>query len=65
MDALQNKSRLVSIGEASLRLGVSRITCYRWAEAGTLPSVKLGARRLIAEAEIDRIIGTALSTEGR
>ncbi|MDA8409462.1 MAG: helix-turn-helix domain-containing protein [Treponema sp.] len=56
---MEGKGKLVSIGEAALRLGISKITCYRWAEAGTLPSTKLGARRLIAEATIDRLIAEA------
>ena len=36
-----------SIPEIAKALGISRITAYRHAAAGTIPSVKIGARRLV------------------
>jgi len=53
-------ARLLSIAEAAKRLSISRISAYRWAESGRLPSVKLGARRLIPEAAIDGMVRVAL-----
>lgn len=54
---------LISIKEAAQRLGISAISAYRWAEAGKIPSVKLGSRRLIPEAAIESIIIAAMSQE--
>jgi excisionase family DNA binding protein len=53
-------ARLLSIAEAAKRLSLSRISVYRWAESGRIPSVKLGSRRLIPEAAIDGIVRDAL-----
>jgi excisionase family DNA binding protein len=58
-------SKLISIADAAQRLGVSRITGYRWAEAGSLPSIKLGARRLVPEEAIERLVAQALAGEAR
>lgn len=55
--------RFVSVMDAAQRLGISRITAYRWAESGRLPSVKLGARRLVPEAALDRLLSVALGEE--
>lgn len=35
-------------------LGVTERTVRRWIADGTLPSVKLGGARLVAQAELDR-----------
>ena len=37
----------LSISELSKALGISRIGAYRHVEAGTIPSVRVGSRRLI------------------
>jgi excisionase family DNA binding protein len=57
---MDNSRRLISIKEAAQRLGLSAITIYRWAESGKLPSVKLGGRRLIAEATIEALVVSAM-----
>jgi excisionase family DNA binding protein len=57
--------RLISINEAAKLLGLSRITVYRMAESGRLPSVKLGSRRLIAESVINGLIAAATASEVR
>lgn len=57
---MQNGSTcLVSVQEAATRLGVAPISIYRWTEDGSLPSIKLGGRRLVSEATIDAIIASA------
>jgi excisionase family DNA binding protein len=55
--------KLISIKDAALRLGVATITAYRWAESGRLPSIRLGGRRLVAEATIDRLVASAMGEE--
>lgn len=57
-------SRLISVQAAAERLGISKITCYRHVEAGRLPSVKLGARRLVPEEAIERLVSQALAGQG-
>jgi len=52
--------KLISIKDAALRLGIATITAYRWAEDGRLPSVKLGSRRLIAEATVNALVTSAM-----
>jgi excisionase family DNA binding protein len=53
---------LLSIRKAAEKLGgLSEWTIRRWIYQGKLGSVKLGARRMISESEINRVI--ASSTE--
>ena len=49
----------VSIDDAARVLRFCRHTIIKWVKAGVIPSVKLGSRRLIAFAELERI-----ATEG-
>jgi excisionase family DNA binding protein len=39
--------RLMSVRDAALALNVPASTVYHWATHGTLPSVKIGGRRMI------------------
>jgi excisionase family DNA binding protein len=50
---------LVSIDEAARVLSMSKHTIIKWVKAGIVPSVKVGSRRLIAYADLQRI-----TTEG-
>jgi excisionase family DNA binding protein len=43
---------------AAEMLGVSQVSVQRWCLDGTLPSVKLGRRRLIPSEALDRIVST-------
>ncbi|HUX37855.1 MAG TPA: excisionase family DNA-binding protein [Rectinemataceae bacterium] len=52
--------KLISIAQVAERLGLARITVYRMAEDGRIPSVKLGSRRLIAEETVAKIVASAL-----
>jgi len=51
--------RLLSIDETAELLGISKWTVRAWIQQGRLASVKLGSRRLLAQAEIDRVIEKA------
>lgn len=44
-------------GDVSVELGVSERTVRRWIADGTLPSVKIGGARLVARAELERLMG--------
>ncbi len=46
----------LSLAEASKRLGVNRVTLWRWVKAGKIASVRRVADRVISEAEINRIL---------
>ena len=48
-----------SINETADRLGIARITAYRWTESGYLPSIKLGSRRMVPIAALDAFLATA------
>ncbi len=56
-------NRLISVKEAAQRLGIATITAYRMAEDGRLSSIRLGGRRLIAEATIEALIASAMGEE--
>lgn len=61
--------KLLSVEKAAEVLSVSPWTIRAWITQGKLGSVKLGSRRLVREAEIQRIIAQAsvpaLLSEGR
>ncbi len=46
----------VSVAEAAAALGVSRGGMYRHVQAGTVRSVKIGGRRLVPVAELERLV---------
>jgi excisionase family DNA binding protein len=50
------EERLNDLETTARRLSVSIWTVRRWVQNGRLASVKLGARRLITESEIQRAI---------
>jgi excisionase family DNA binding protein len=55
--AAQAPPVLISIEEAMRRLGVSRGTIYRLIESGELVDRRIGRRRLIVAASVDRLAG--------
>ena len=57
---MDTTNRLISVKEASRRLSLATITVYRMAEDGRLRSIRLGGRRLIAEATIEALIASAI-----
>ena len=48
--------RLVSIAEAAERLGISRSRLYELMQEGSLPTVRIGKRRLLASDALDAFI---------
>jgi excisionase family DNA binding protein len=60
----QNQDRLSGLSAVAERLDVSVWTVRRWVQTGRLRSLKLGARRLITESEIQRAMAEGLRTEG-
>jgi excisionase family DNA binding protein len=50
------EDRLVSIKDAAAILAISPWTVRAWITQGRISSAKLGARRLIPESEINRLL---------
>lgn len=59
------RSRFLSVEETAETLRCSIPTVHRWIKSGALPSVRIGARRLIPEAAIDAMIEKALDPVSR
>jgi DNA binding domain, excisionase family len=58
--AMPEKSNLFySVSQVSEALGVTRVSVARWIAKGTIPSIRLGGRRLIAKSFIDDLIAKA------
>lgn len=53
------EKRFYSLGEVSTILGVSVPTVARWVHRDILPTVKIGGRRLVAIATIEKLIADA------
>jgi excisionase family DNA binding protein len=51
---------LYSIEEAASALSVSPWSIRAWSKRGTLPTVKIGARRLIRAGDLERIVAEGL-----
>jgi excisionase family DNA binding protein len=47
---------LVTLKEAARLLGRDPRTVTRWANAGDVDSIRLGGRRYISQAEVERIL---------
>lgn len=54
------EDRLVSIKDAAAILAISPWTVRAWVTQGRISSAKLGARRLIPESEINRLLTEAI-----
>lgn len=54
------EDRLVSIKDAAEILAISPWTVRAWVAQGKISSAKLGARRLIPESEINRLLAEAI-----
>lgn len=54
---------LLSIEEAAHRLSIGRSLCYGLVLGGELPSLKLGRRRLVSVAALERFIQERLDQD--
>ena len=54
------EDRLVSIKDAAEILAISPWTIRAWVTQGKISSAKLGARRLIPESEINRLLSETI-----
>lgn len=52
-----------SPAEAADALGVSRATIHAWVKDGTIPSVKLGGRRLIRRSTLEGLLDGGVEDE--
>jgi excisionase family DNA binding protein len=59
-DKLANNERLHSLNTVADRLSVSIWTIRKWVQDGKLASLRLGARRLVKESEVQRAITEGL-----
>lgn len=61
-DANQAKNaserKTVSVEEAGRILGISRGAAYAYANAGTIPTIRLGRRILVPKAGLDKLLMT-------
>jgi excisionase family DNA binding protein len=53
---------LVSIDEAASALSISKWTVRKYVDAGSIQTVRIGTRRLIAAAELERLAMEGLAT---
>jgi excisionase family DNA binding protein len=57
----RDPARLLSVPETAVALGVGRTMIYELIARGELDSFKLGARRLVPAAEVDRFVAGRLA----
>lgn len=46
---------LMSVGRAARALGITRMTLYRWIEAGNVANIKLGGILFVPVSEVERL----------
>jgi excisionase family DNA binding protein len=63
MKTSTREKRAFSLGEFALMFSISRDTVKRFVTAGALRTIKLGGRRLVPLAEIERIEREGLVTK--
>jgi excisionase family DNA binding protein len=56
----KNRRRTLTVEEAAAVLGISRAGAYRLVSSGELPSLRLGARVLITDTTIERLLGAGV-----
>jgi hypothetical protein len=52
----QEQRRTITVSEAGRLLGVSRNSAYAYAEAGLLPTLRLGNRLFVLKAPFERML---------
>lgn len=64
MDSAANPTKeFFSVEEIIAKLGIGRTTAYRLIQTGELPSIRIGARRLISAKEFDAFVARGGTTE--
>lgn len=58
------QSELCSVADTATILGVSAMSIYRKIDAGQIPAVQIGTRKLVPRAWIDDLINTARTSGG-
>ena len=56
---MTGSAQYLRAAEIARHLGISERTVRRWIAAGELPSVKLGGSRLVAKADLERVLSPA------
>jgi excisionase family DNA binding protein len=51
-----SERRTYSVEEAARILGISRMSAYTYANAGTLPVIRLGSRMLVPKAALEKLL---------
>lgn len=52
-----------TIAETAQLLGISKTSAYLWARQGKLPTLKIGGRRIVPRAALNRMLEGAKCTE--
>ena len=58
--AVKHGDRLLTIDEAAKALSVSKMTLYRWHQAGILRKVEIGGKRRYRRTDVERLVGFRL-----
>lgn len=53
---MHSKSKTISVVEAGKMLGVSRLSAYRAAKRGEIPTIRIGRLLRVPKAAIDRML---------
>ena len=56
IEATAQAPRMLTIDETAALLRLHRVTVYKHVSGGRLPSVKIGGRRLVPAAELDKLL---------
>ena len=59
-----SRRRFLRARDIAEQLGISERTVRRWIADRTLPSIKIGGARLVAEADLERALVAATKVEG-
>lgn len=61
--AIKHGDRLLTIDEAAKTLSVSKMTLYRWHQAGILRKVEIGGKRRYRRTDVERLVGFKLGDD--
>ena len=50
------ESQVISVPDAGKMLSLSRVTAYKAAKSGELPTIRIGRRLLVPKAAIERML---------